>query len=52
MILDYKTAVDNNEVKIKGIIHIGAFYGQEKKIYDKLSNRPKLIFPLPNLHIV
>ena len=25
---------------------------KEKKIYGKLSNRPKLIFPLPNLHIV
>ena len=25
---------------------------KEKKIYGKLSNRPKLIFPLPNLNIV
>ena len=25
---------------------------KEKKIYGKLYNRPKLIFPLPNLHIV
>jgi FkbM family methyltransferase len=37
MILDYNNIVNNNGIEIKGIIHIGAFYGQEKTTYNNLN---------------
>ena len=31
MILNYNKIINDSNVKVKGVIHIGAFYGQEKK---------------------
>jgi FkbM family methyltransferase len=37
MILNYNELINNSNVKVKGVIHIGAFYGQEKNIYNNLN---------------
>ena len=37
MILNYKEIINNSNVKVKGVIHIGAFYGQEKNTYNNLN---------------
>ena len=37
MILNYTDIVNNLNLKINGVIHIGAFFGQEKIIYDNLN---------------
>lgn len=37
MILDYNEIINNSNVKVKGVIHIGAFHGQEKHTYNNLN---------------
>jgi FkbM family methyltransferase len=37
MILNYNKIINDSNVKVKGVIHIGAFYGQEKKTYNNLN---------------
>lgn len=37
MILNYNKIINDSNVKVKGVIHIGAFYGQEKNTYNNLN---------------
>lgn len=51
MLLDFKTLYNKYNLNIKGVIHIGAHYGQEYKIYEKY-NIINIIFfePLPHIY--
>jgi FkbM family methyltransferase len=35
MLLDFETLVKKYELKIKGVIHVGAHFGQEHNLYEK-----------------
>ena len=37
MLLDLEKLVKKHELKIKGVLHIGAHVGQEFKTYEKLN---------------
>jgi FkbM family methyltransferase len=37
MILNYNEIINDSNVNVKGVIHIGAFYGQEKNTYNNLN---------------
>lgn len=53
MLLDFKTLYNKYNLNIKGIIHIGAHYGQEYKIYEKYNIRNIIFFePLPYIYII
>lgn len=43
MILDFNTIISKYDLKIKGVLHIGAHYGQEYKLY-KSHNINNLMF--------
>lgn len=50
MLLNFKTLYDKYNLDIKGIIHIGAHYGQEYKIYEKYNIKNIIFFePLPHI---
>jgi len=34
--LDYNNFIKEHGINVKGLIHIGAFYGQEKNVYNNL----------------
>ena len=49
MILDLINLVEKFNLNIKGVIHIGAHYGQENKIYNQLNIKNRIFFePLKN----
>jgi FkbM family methyltransferase len=37
MILNYNEIINSSNIDVKGVIHIGAFYGQEKQTYNNLN---------------
>jgi FkbM family methyltransferase len=48
MLLDLKKLQAEYDLKIKGVLHIGAHFGQEYQIYDKLSIKNVMFFePIP-----
>ena len=50
MLLDLKKIKEKYDLNIKGVIHIGAHFGQEFKVYDELGIKNVLFFePLPNI---
>ena len=44
MILNYNEIINNSNIDVKGVIHIGAFYGQEKNTYTNLNINNVIIF--------
>jgi FkbM family methyltransferase len=49
MILDLIKLVENFNLNIKGVIHIGAHYGQENEVYNELNIKNRIFFePLKN----
>ena len=53
-ILDLKKLVDIHDMNIKGVIHIGAHFGEENRIYDALNIKNRIFFePLDsNFHVL
>lgn len=50
MLLDFDYLYGKYNLKIKGVIHIGAHFGQENKIYQKYDIKNKIFFePLPHV---
>ena len=43
MLLDLKNLHDKYKMNVKGVLHIGAHFGEENSIYDEL-NYPNRIF--------
>jgi FkbM family methyltransferase len=49
MLLDFTKLVENFDLKIKGVIHIGAHFGTENEVYKKFDIKNKIFFePLPH----
>jgi FkbM family methyltransferase len=49
MLLDLKNLIKKYDINIKGVIHIGAHFGQEFKTYENLNIKNIMFFePLPN----
>ena len=49
MLLDLKNLIKKYDINIRGVIHIGAHFGQEFKTYENLNIKNIMFFePLPN----
>jgi FkbM family methyltransferase len=44
MLLDLITLVRKHEMKINGVLHIGAHFGEENNIYDRLNIKKRIFF--------
>jgi FkbM family methyltransferase len=44
MLLNLETLVDKYQMKIQGVLHIGAHFGEENDIYDKLKIENRIFF--------